>query len=84
MSTYREALDQILIICNGSETYTRRVQQIHEVAMKALGMTENQRTARHEAIFARVGNDPGLTNFRAREARRAARLEAQCGAGVPP
>jgi len=72
-SDLREALDKILSICNHSRTYTRRVQTIHEVAMKALGLTASQREARHIAIFERTGADPEKQRFLAREAKRKAR-----------
>lgn len=79
MSALRDALDQILIECNGSRTYTRRIQHIHEIAMHALGVTLSQRTARHEAIFERVGDDPGLKAYQERMAKRAARIEDRYG-----
>jgi hypothetical protein len=42
-----DALVQILTFCAQSTTYTRRIQLIHEAAMRGLGMTASQRHARH-------------------------------------
>ena len=83
MSDLRDALDQILIICNGSRTYPRRTQTIHEVAMRALGLTAGQRTARHMAVFERIGDAPGKQAFLVREAKREAKL-AESLEGAPP
>lgn len=47
-SEYRDVLYEIANTCMKSNTYTRRIQSIHNRAMKALGMTENQRQERHE------------------------------------
>jgi hypothetical protein len=45
--SYKEALEKIMRICYESSEYGRRVQHIHETAMIALGLTENQRAERH-------------------------------------
>ncbi len=83
MSDLRDSLDRILILCNTSRTYTRRTQQIHEVAMIGLGMTEGQRVARHTAIYKRVGDGLSTEAFLRREARRAAK-EAANPSETPP
>jgi hypothetical protein len=44
---YIKALQDILKICAESSEYTRRTQAIHDIAMRGLGMTENQRAERH-------------------------------------
>ena len=46
-TTHREYLEQIMRICYESSDYSRRVQSIHNIAMTALGLTENQRAERH-------------------------------------
>jgi hypothetical protein len=79
MADLREALDRILILCNQSATYTRRVQLIHDEAMRALGLTANQRRARHCAVFERIGDAPGRTAYLARMEKRAAKLAAKFG-----
>ena len=38
MSEHREALEKVLQLCAGSTTYTNRIQQIHDVAMRGLGV----------------------------------------------
>lgn len=83
MSDHREALDQILRICNESRTYTRRTQHIHQVAMKALGMTEGQRQARHIAIFERIGDTPGKVAFLARKEKMAKKIAEYYGDDKP-
>ncbi|MCG2586536.1 hypothetical protein [Massilia sp. TS11] len=70
MSDHREALEQILVLCNQSRTYTRRIQAIHEVAMYALGLTQSQRKARHVNVFERIGDKPGRDAFLLRQERR--------------
>lgn len=81
MSDLREALDQILVLCNTSRTYTRRTQAIHEVAMRGLGMTAGQRQERHEAICERTSATP----YQQREAKRQAKREAEAQlAEAPP
>lgn len=75
MSDLRDALESILALCNQSRAYTRRTQQIHEVAMRGLGLTANQREARHMTIFDRVGDEPAKKAFLAREARRVEKAE---------
>lgn len=85
MSDLREALDHILRLCNESRTYTRRTQTIHEVAMQGLGLTANQRKARHMAILGRTGGNPAQEAYLARikkrrlqnEAKDAARADAE-------
>jgi hypothetical protein len=49
-----EALEKILTLCNNSRLYTRRTQEIHEIAMQGLGLTKNQRDLRHDRIYART------------------------------
>ncbi len=88
MSEHRDALDKILIICNGSRTYTRRVQQVHEVAMRALGLTAGQREGRHTAIFQRIGDEAGKQAYLTREAKRETKrlkkeAAAQCTESPP-
>ena len=70
MSDLRDALEDILHLCHTSRAYTRRTQQIHEVAMRGLGMTAGQRMARHVAILERIGGDPLKDAFLEREAKR--------------
>lgn len=53
MSEQREALTQIMRLCGKSKTYTNRIQQIHDIAMRGLGMTLNQRAERHNRAAAR-------------------------------
>jgi hypothetical protein len=48
VDTPRDALERILQLCNNSSQYTRRTSFIHEIAMQGLGMTESQRSVRHE------------------------------------
>lgn len=69
----RKALDDIVVICNQSRTYTRRIQLIHEIAMRALGMTAGQREQRHIAVFDRLGDAPAKSAFEQREDKRRAR-----------
>jgi len=57
-------------MCATSRTYTRRIQNINEVAMVALGMTANQRHARHMQILDRIGDEPFKAAFLARKQRR--------------
>lgn len=47
MNDLREALVQIMKICNESSVYSRRIQTIHETSMVAIGLTYNQRQERH-------------------------------------
>lgn len=54
ISDKTEALEKILILCNNSRSYTRRTQEIHEIAMQGLGMTKSQRDVRHDRIYARA------------------------------
>ena len=76
----RDAFDRILDLCSQSRTYTRRIQLIHDEAMRALGMTASQRQARHIAVFERIGDDPGRAAYEARVAKRRAHIEAKYGA----
>lgn len=84
MSDHRKALEDIMRICAASRTYTRRTQQINDVAMYALGMTAAQRQARHVEIMERVGGKPIAAAYLARCAKRAAKLEAKFGADAAP
>lgn len=70
MSDHRKALEDIARMCSASRIYTRRIQNINEVAMTALGMTANQRHAEHMAVFERVGDKPMKANYLARKAKR--------------
>jgi hypothetical protein len=79
----RETLGHILRLRNDSRTYTRRTQQIHDVAMRGLGMTAGQRESRHMAIFERTCDHPAKQAYIEREARREAKLLAR-GEGSPP
>lgn len=74
MSDHRKALADIVRMCSTSRTYTRRIQNINEVAMVALGMTANQRHAQHMEIIDRIGDDPVKTAYMARKQRREERL----------
>lgn len=69
MSEHRKALEQIMRICEESRTYTRRTQNINNVAMLALGMTANQRHDVHISIMDRIGDDPGKKAYLARKER---------------
>ena len=77
MSDHREALEHIMRICSTSRTYTRRTQQINEVAMHALGMTSCQRKARHIKIMQRVGGQPIVDAYLERIAKRKAQNDAR-------
>lgn len=83
MSEHREALSKIMEICAFASTYTRRTQQIHEVAMIALGLTANQRHARHVATLERIGNKPLTDAYLLRAERRAERLAQLAESEVP-
>lgn len=74
MSDLREALEDIMSLCKSARQYTRRTQQIHEVAMRALGLTATQREYRHVEIFTRLGDIPAKTRFLEREAKRREKL----------
>jgi hypothetical protein len=80
MSDLRDTLDQILTLCAQSRTYSRRTQQIHEVAMRGLGLTANQREARHLEILGRVGGNPRKDAFLERKAKREAKARARAAA----
>jgi hypothetical protein len=77
MSTHREALEEIMDLCARSRTYTRRTMLINETAMKALGMTANQRHAKHMAILHRIGDVPAKEAYLQREAKRQAKAAVQ-------
>jgi hypothetical protein len=80
---HREALEKVASICRESETYTRRTQHIHEVAMRALGMTLEQRMAHHMDVFDRTKEDAERIHFLAAAAarhRRIALMRARLGA----
>lgn len=74
MSDHRKALDDIVRLCSTSRTYTRRIQNINEVAMVALGMTANQRHAQHMEVIDRIGDEPVKAAYMARKLRREERL----------
>ena len=80
MNDHREALEQIMRICATSRTYTRRTQQINDVAMYAVGMTAAQRQARHVEIMERVGGKPLAADYLERKAKRVAKLAEKLGA----
>lgn len=80
MSDHREALEHIMRICATSRTYTRRTQQINDVAMYAVGMTATQRQARHVEIMERIGGKPLASAYLEREAKRIAKLSERLGA----
>lgn len=84
MSDHRDALEQILRLCSSGQKYTRRTQQIHDVAMRALGLTQGQRTKRHCAIFDRIGDNPAKAAFEAREATRQAKQAEQAARSAEP
>lgn len=46
-NSYKDALEQIMKVCNESSDYSRRNATVHELAMCGLGMTANQREQRH-------------------------------------
>lgn len=71
MKDHRQALEDILRLCSQARIYTRRTQNIHEAAMKGLGLTANQRNERHIAILERNGVNPFEKSYRDRVARRA-------------
>lgn len=73
---HREALEKIATICRQSEMYSRRTQHIHEVAMRSLGLTANQRMAEHMAVFDVAGDEVQRRKFLERAAARQRRLDA--------
>lgn len=73
---HREALEEIAKACTQSRTYTRRTQYIHEVAMKALGMTAGQRMQRHMAVFDKTKEEEARERFMQRAAKQARRDDA--------
>lgn len=76
MSSHRQALEQIMRQCEQSRTYTRRVQVINDIAMKALGMTYGQRHEQHLSIMNRIGDEPAKQAYLARRARAAEKAAA--------
>jgi hypothetical protein len=56
MSEHREALEKIANMCMTSSAYGRRLQNIHEIAMFALGMTKGQRDERHVKAMTYCGD----------------------------
>ncbi|MFS2113324.1 hypothetical protein [Herbaspirillum frisingense] len=79
MNSHRQALEQIMRQCAQSRTYTRRVQVINEIAMKALGITAGQRHEEHLSIMTRIGDEPAKQAYLARRARAA---EKAASAGI--
>lgn len=69
--SHRDALSSIMESCAASRTYSRRIQFIHETAMRALGLTASQRNRRHLEIIDRVGPNPGKDAYVLRDRRRA-------------
>ena len=61
-----QALEKILILCNNARIYTRRTQEIHEIAMQGLGMTKSQRDVRHDRIYAKTAEH--ANKYKARNA----------------
>ena len=85
MSEHRKALEDIMRMCEGSRTYTRRTQAISNIAMVALGMTANQRHAAHVAILDRIGDQPMRQAFLARHAKYVAKVnEYRVSEGLSP
>lgn len=76
MGEHRAALEKIMRICAESRTYSRRTQVINNVAMTALGMTENQRHQVHIEIMDRVGDEPLKEAYLKRKAKQDARFAA--------
>ena len=74
MSDHRDALEAIMRECANSRTYTRRVQVINTIAMKALGMTAGQRHAVHLRIMERIGDEPMKARYLERRAKADARM----------
>jgi hypothetical protein len=50
---YRQALEDIMHICENATNYSRKTQAIHNKAMAALGMTSTQREQRYLKAFDR-------------------------------
>lgn len=82
MSTHRDALQEIMDLCARSRTYTRRTMLINETAMKALGMTANQRHAKHIAILDRIGDADTKAAYLQREAKRQVKAAQQVPADL--
>jgi hypothetical protein len=74
MSDHRAALENIMRLCGESRVYTRRTQQINNVAMKALGMTASQRHEVHVGIMDRVGDAPLKDAYLRRKAKQDAKF----------
>lgn len=85
MSDHREALENIMRLCAEARTYTRRTQLINNVAMKALGMTANQRHEVHVRIMDRIGDEPIKRAYLQRKAKADAKMAAYLAEhGVKP
>ncbi len=84
MHDHRAALIQIMEICGLSQSYTRRTQHINDVAMRALGMTSNQRCAVHGEIIKRTAGTDAYAGYLARCAKRDAHLLEKFGQGCEP
>lgn len=76
MSEHRKALEDIMRLCAEGRTYTRRTQSINNIAMKALGMTGNQRHEVHMRIMDRVGDDPIKQAYLMRREKAARKMDA--------
>lgn len=74
--SHRDALEKIASICRQSDTYSRRTQHIHEVAMRSMGLTANQRMSEHMAVFDKTNEDVQRMRFMERAAARQRRLDA--------
>ncbi len=69
MSEHRKALEDIMRQCADARTYTRRTQVINNIAMRALGMTGNQRHEVHMEILDRIGEEPVKQAYLARRSK---------------
>jgi hypothetical protein len=76
MSDHRKALSDIMNLCATGRTYTRRMQAINNIAMKALGLTAGQRHEAHLAIMDRVGDEPIKDAYLKRRAKFDAKMAA--------
>lgn len=79
MHDHRAALIKIMEICGLSTSYTRRIQHVNDVAMRALGMTANQRCAVHGEIIQRTAGSDAYAGYLARCAKRDAYLRETYG-----
>jgi len=81
MSDLRDALDQIRMLASGSTTYTKRLQRIHDVAMRGLGMTATQRAVHFDRAEKRaaeiVANRRAKGNGEAKRQFKAALRESE-------